>query len=36
MYLLEHGLIVVTRNVRHFEPTGVRALDPFAGRGENG
>ncbi len=26
---LEHGLTVVTRNVRHFEPTGVQALDPF-------
>ncbi|WP_419950667.1 type II toxin-antitoxin system VapC family toxin [Candidatus Palauibacter sp.] len=25
---LEHGLTVVTRNVRHFEPTGVRVLDP--------
>ena len=25
---LEHGLIVVTRNVRHFEPTGVSVLDP--------
>ena len=26
---LEHGLIVVTRNVRHFEPTGVEVLNPF-------
>ena len=26
---LEHGLTVVTRNVRHFEPTGVDVLDPF-------
>ena len=26
---LEHGLTVVTRNVRHFEPTGVPALNPF-------
>ena len=26
---LEHGLTVVTRNVRHFEPTGVPALDPL-------
>ena len=26
---LEHGLTVVTRNVRHFEPTGVRVLNPF-------
>ena len=25
---IEHGLTVVTRNVRHFEPTGVRVLDP--------
>ena len=29
---LERGLIVVTRNVRHFEPTGVPVLNPF----ENG
>ena len=27
---LENGLTVVTRNVRHFEPTGVPAIDPFA------
>ena len=27
---LEHGLTVVTGNVRHFEPTGVPALNPFA------
>ena len=26
---LEHGLTVVTQNVRHFEPTGVPVLDPF-------
>ena len=26
---LEHGLIVVTRNVRDFEPTGVEVLNPF-------
>ena len=26
---LQHGLIVVTRNVRHFEPTGVAVLNPF-------
>ena len=26
---LEHGLTVVTRNVRHFEPAGVQALNPF-------
>lgn len=25
---LEHGLTVVTRNTRHFEPTGVPVLDP--------
>lgn len=24
-----HGLTVVTRNVRHFEPTGARVLNPF-------
>ena len=33
---LEHGLTVVTRNVRHFEPTGVNVLDPFADPDENG
>ena len=27
---LEHGLTVVTRNARHFEPAGVPALNPFA------
>lgn len=27
---LEHGLSVVTRNVRHFEPTGVDVVDPSA------
>ena len=26
---LEHGLTVVTRNARHFRPTGVRVLQPF-------
>ena len=26
---LEHNLAVVTRNVRHFEPTGVRIINPF-------
>lgn len=31
---LEHGLTVVTRNVRHFEPTGVEILNPFAEPGE--
>ena len=25
---LEHGLTVVTRNVRHFEPTGVHVINP--------
>ena len=28
---LEHGLTVVTRNARHFEPTGVSVMDPFVG-----
>ena len=28
---LEHGLTVVTGNTRHFEPTGVAVLNPFAG-----
>ena len=27
---LEHGLTVVTRNVRHFEPTGVPVVNPSA------
>jgi toxin FitB len=27
---LEHGLIIVTRNVRHFVPTGVLIENPFA------
>ena len=27
---LEHGLTVATRNVRDFEKTGVRLVDPFA------
>ncbi len=26
---LEHDLTVVTRNTRHFEPTGVTVIDPF-------
>lgn len=25
-----HGLVVVTRNVKHFEPLGVRVFDPYA------
>jgi toxin FitB len=29
---LEHGLIVVTRNVSDFEPTGVATLNPFNSR----
>ncbi len=33
---LERGLTVVTRNVRHFEPTGVKVLNPFADPDENG
>ncbi len=28
---LVYDLIVVTHNVDHFEPTGVRVLDPFSG-----
>ncbi|MQP68374.1 PIN domain-containing protein [Niveispirillum sp. SYP-B3756] len=27
---LEHRLTVVTRNVRHFQPTGVATLNPFS------
>lgn len=27
---LEHGLAVVTRNVRHFTGTGVQLIDPFS------
>jgi predicted nucleic acid-binding protein len=30
---LEYGLTVVTRNVRHFLPTGVLVEDPFQGPG---
>ena len=30
---LEHGLSVVTRNVRHFRPTGVGVIDPSAEAG---
>ena len=33
---LEHRLTIVTRNVRHFEPTGVNVLNPFADPDENG
>lgn len=31
---LEHGLTVVTRNTRHFEPAGVPVLNPFADEGD--
>ena len=31
---LEHGLTVVTRNLRHFEPTAVPVFNPFAEEGE--
>ena len=27
---LEHGLTVVTRNVRHYVPSGVAIFDPFS------
>ena len=30
---LEHGLTVVSRNVRHFEPTGVSLVNPYLERG---
>ena len=30
---LEHGLTVVTRNVRHFEPTGVQVINPSQSEG---
>ncbi|MDE2824276.1 MAG: type II toxin-antitoxin system VapC family toxin [Chloroflexota bacterium] len=33
---LVHGLTVVTRNVRHFEPTGVRVVNPFGDGGDSG
>jgi predicted nucleic acid-binding protein len=26
---LEHGLIVATHNISHFEPTGIATIDPF-------
>ena len=31
---LEHGLTVVTRNLRHFTPTGVATLNPWQNAGE--
>jgi predicted nucleic acid-binding protein len=27
-----HGLIILTRNLRHFGPLGLPVLDPFRGR----
>jgi predicted nucleic acid-binding protein len=27
---LTHGLVVVTRNARDFEPAGLEVVDPFA------
>jgi hypothetical protein len=30
---LEHGLTVVTRNLRHVTPTGVDTLNPWQGEG---
>jgi predicted nucleic acid-binding protein len=26
----QHGLTILSRNLKHFEPLGVRVLDPFA------
>jgi len=26
----EHGLVVITRNASHFEPTGVKVLNPYS------
>lgn len=31
---LVHGMTVVTRNVADFEPTGVKTLNPWRGRGD--
>lgn len=31
---LVHGMIIVTRNVADFEPTGVKTLNPWQGRGD--
>jgi hypothetical protein len=31
---LEQGLTVVTRNLRHFTPTGVATLNPWQASGE--
>ena len=30
---LEHGLIISTRNIKHFEPTGVSVVNPFDYKG---
>jgi hypothetical protein len=30
---LEHGLTVVTRDLRHFTPAGVATLNPWQGEG---
>jgi len=27
---VRHGLIVLTQNIRHFQPLGVRAVNPFS------
>lgn len=27
---LQHGLMILSRNLKHFEPLGVRVFDPFA------
>ena len=32
---LEHGLTVVTRNVRHFQPAGVPVFNPFGDADQN-
>jgi predicted nucleic acid-binding protein len=31
---ITHGLVVATRNVRHFEPTGVGVVNPFGNPGK--
>ena len=31
---LEHGLTVVTRNLRHFTPTGVASFNPWQAAGD--
>lgn len=32
---LVHGMTIVTRNVADFEPTGVKTLNPWRGRGDS-